>query len=365
MAMTAVRRKELVAAQRGANEPSLRIMEYQLDLMRALNYYNVQHDDKEKKKWFIGYIAKSDKKFAVALTKLDEVLFRHAGILARLVQNDNILEEKEALYLECKISELRILTDVKVVPLAVLTNVIPLPSIQDRIESAAHKHAAEFDAAIDGYIMTRSRDFSAKSYLLTNQISAPVAKRIGDLMIPLVDELREAQAGKDEQLVEGYSYFSTRELKKFIEYVDEMIADCMQQVQTAKANRIPRKHKPKPASMQTAKIKYLSEFPELGLKSVHPTAIIGSTEIWYYNTKYKVLGVLKGENGSTLAVKGTSIIGFDVQESVCMRLRKPADFFKGLSLNKRALNTAMKTLKTKPSPARGRLTEDCIILGAY
>jgi len=274
MAMTAVRRKELVAAQRGANEPSLRIMEYQLDLMRALNYYNVQHDDKEKKKWFIGYIAKSDKKFAVALTKLDEVL-------------------------------------------------------------------------------------------LTNQISAPVAKRIGDLMIPLVDELREAQAGKDEQLVEGYAYLSTRELKKFIEYVDEMIADCMQQVQTAKANRIPRKHKPKPASVQTAKIKYLSEFPELGLKSVHPTAIIGSTEIWYYNTKYKVLGVFKGENGSTLAVKGTSIIGFDVQESVCMRLRKPADFFKGLSLNKRALNTAMKTLKTKPSPARGRLTEDCIILGAY
>jgi hypothetical protein len=98
----------------------------------------------------------------------------------------------------------------------------------------------------------------------------------------------------------------------------------------------------------------MKEFTELGLKSVNPTSIIGSSELWVYNTKNRKVTVYKAESGN-LAVKGTTIIGFDIKESKTLMLRKPEEFFKGLSLGKRALGNAMN----------GRLGEDYILLGAF
>jgi hypothetical protein len=66
-----------------------------------------------------------------------------------------------------------------------------------------------------------------------------------------------------------------------------------------------------------------------------------------------------------LSIKGTTLIGFDVVGSKSMTLRKPEDFFKGLTIGKRPLNAAFKALKTKPATPNGRINEDCIILGAF
>ena len=46
-------------------------------------------------------------------------------------------------------------------------------------------------------------------------------------------------------------------------------------------------------------------------------------------------------------------------------LRKPEEFFKGLSMGKRALNSAIKNLTTKPTAPNGRINEETIILGAF
>jgi len=367
MAMNSAKRKEMVLALKGS-EPSLSTETYGSDFLKALNYYNFEHDDKDKKKWLISYVAKQDKKLAVALTKVDEHHFRHAGILARLVHNGSMLMEKEELYLANKITELTALTikPVQKVVKETPKNVIPLPSIQERMEEKAHELAGEIEGAIDDFVLNGCKsDFSAKNYLAGNQVAGPIAKRIGELFVGTAQELREAIEGEDEQLVEGYSHFTKRELKKFAEFVETIIADCQQQVQTAKANRAPRKRKEKPASVQVAKMKYMKEFTELGIKSVNPASIIGSVEVWYYNTKYKHLGVYKGENGNTLSVKGTTIIGFDIKESKRMTLRKPEEFFKGLSLGKRALNNAIKTIRTKPAVPNGRFNEETILLGAF
>lgn len=368
MVMNTAKRKELVASMKG-NEPTLSEDRYSGDLLKALNYYNFEHDDKDKKKWLLAYVAKTDKKLAVAMNKLDDNKFRHAGILARLIHNGSVLEEKEQLFLENKIQELTELSgrpDKPVVVKETPTNVIQLPSIQERMEEKAHELAGEIEGAIDDFVLNGCKsDFSTKNYLLANQVAGPIAKRIGELFVSTAEELREAIEGNDEQLVEGYSHFSKRELKKFAEFVDNIIADCQQMVQTAKANRAPRKRKEVPASKQVSKMKYLKEFTELSLKSAKLESIIGSTEVWYYNTKYKHLGVYKGENGNTLSVKGTTIIGFDLKESKRMTLRKPEEFFKGLSMGKRALNTAIKTLRTKPAVPNGRFNEDTILLGAF
>jgi hypothetical protein len=232
------------------------------------------------------------------------------------------------------------------------------------MDEKARELAGEIEGAIDDFILNKS-PFSAKNYLLSQSVSAPIAKRIGDIFIKMYNELADAINEEDAQLVEGYSNFTKRELKAFHKFVGEIVDDCHQMVQTAKADRAPRKRKPQSPTKLVSKMKFMREFAELGLKSVKPESIIGSTEVWYYNTKYRRVGVYKGEGGNPLSVKGTTIIGFDVKESQQMTLRKPEEFFKGLSLGKRALNGALKKLTTKPSAPNGRINEECILLGAF
>ena len=198
-----------------------------------------------------------------------------------------------------------------------------------------------------------------------NAISRGIVRIEGrdDGLVALEDARPELAMRDDEQLVEGYSHFTKRELKKFLAFVEEIVADCSQMVQTAKANRAPRKRKAVPLSKQVAKMKYMKEFAELKLKSCKAEDIIGSTELWVYNTKYRKVQVYKAE--SSLAVKGTTIIGFDIKESKSMTLRKPEEFFKGLSMGKRALNGAIKKLTTKPTTPNGRINEECVLLGAF
>lgn len=345
-------------------EVQLRPENYGSDLLRALNYYNVNHDDKEKKKWLISHIAQTDKKFATELLRLDEFHFRYAGILARLMGGGSELQEKEATYFNERINVLKELLG-KIAPVVAVKKVsaTPVASIQDRIEEAVRKHAAEIDGAIDDFITTKNADFSAKNYLAANNVSSPIAKRIGEFYVRTYNELADAINEEDEQLIEGYSNFSKRELKSFHKFVGQIIDDCEQMVQTAKAARAPRKRKPVPASKLAAKVKFMKEFAELNMKSVRPEAIVGATELWVYNTKYRKLQMYKAEGA--LSVKGTTVIGFDVKESKSVTLRKPEEFFKGLTIGKRPLNAAIKTVKTKPTAPNGRINEECIILGAF
>ena len=376
MATTAKRKQLIEKADRMMKgvERQLNPNHYMRDLIGALNYYNANHDDKDKKKWLISHMAKTDKKLAVELLKVDEYHFRYAGILARLMDGGSELEEKEANYFNERLVKLKEQVGSRqksqdkldkktadALAAAAPSNVI---SIQQRMEEKARELASEIDGAIDDFMINKKNDFSTKNYLLANLVAAPIAKRIGEMYVATATELRGAIEGTDEQLVEGYSHFTKRELKKFAEFVEGIISDCNQQVQTAKANRAPRKRKEKPASVQVARMKYLKEFTELNLKSTKPEGIINSTEVWVYNTKYRRISVYKADNGA-LAVKGTTILGFSVTESKQFTLRKPADFFKGLTIGKRPLNAKMKTLTTKSAVPNGRINEETIILGAF
>ena len=372
---TAAKRQKLIdkanAIMKGV-EVTLNPETYMRDLLSALNYYNSNHDDKDKKKWFIAHYAKIDKKLAVEFLKIDEYHFRYAGILARLQDGGSQLQEKELNYFNERIAFLKQQigtrqksqdkADKKAAATAAL--VAAQPSIQQRMDEKAHDLAGEIDGAIDDFILSGCKsDFSAKNYLAANTVAAPIAKRIGEFYVNQAKELREALEGKDDQLKEGYSHLTKRELKRFAEFMDQIIVDCNQMVQTAKATRAPRKRKPVPLSKQVAKVKYMKEFAELKLKSIKAEEMIGAKEVWIYNTKYRKVQVYKSDVG--LAVKGTSLIGFDVTESKSMTLRKPEEFFKGLAMTKRPLNAAFKTLKTKPATPNGRINEECIILGAF
>ncbi len=367
MATLAKRAKAHATLRKTIDEPVLDQENYNVSLTSALVWYRDNVDEKKIRKYAIEYFAKLGKKKEVlAINKADDYAVRQLGVLCRLVSNGNTLSEEHMQAID---NMVRVIIRKEELPKKIKedkTVAVPVatPSIQDRMDEKAHDLAGEIEGAIDEFITTKTTKFSTKSYLAANQVAAPIAKRIGEFFAGRIPEIKEAIAGDDDQVVEGYSNFTKRELKKFLAFLEEIVSDCQQQVQTAKANRAPRKRKAVSPTKLVSKMKFMKEFADLKLKSCKPEDIITSTELWVYNTKYRKVTVYKSDGGM-LSVKGTTILGFDVKESKTMTLRKPEEFFKGLAMGKRALNGAFKKLTTKPTTPNGRINEECILLGAF
>jgi len=44
---------------KGSLEPTIRPLSYKPDLLKALNYYNAAYDSKDKRKWTMAYVGKT------------------------------------------------------------------------------------------------------------------------------------------------------------------------------------------------------------------------------------------------------------------------------------------------------------------
>lgn len=358
----------LLASRKEAlkNEPIVSQENYNSELNTALTWYTEHYNEKQLLKFALEYFATLGKKNEVlAINKATDSEVRQLAIICRLASRDQYLSDKHKQFITDTVKALVI--KYKVVKEKKTAEVKPsnVISIQDRIEEKARDLAGEIEGAIDEFVLSKGKTtFSAKNYLLAHSVSAPIAKKIGDMYVKLYNELADAINEEDVQLVEGYSNFNKRQLKAFHKFVGDIIDDCHQMVQTAKATRAPRKRKATPPSKVVGKMKYMKEFAELNLKSCKPEDILTASELWVYNTKYRKVQVYKAEMG-TLGVKGTTVLGFSLKDSVSYTLRKPEEFFKGLSMGKRALNGAIKKLTTKPSTPNGRINEECVLLGAF
>jgi hypothetical protein len=101
----------------------------------------------------------------------------------------------------------------------------------------------------------------------------------------------------------------------------------------------------------------------LKLVSVSPTDIIGSTELWVYNTKSRKLGKYVSAEYQTLSVKGTSIINFNENLSICKTLRKPEEKLKEFkAAGKVQLRKFLDDINATDTKMNGRLNEETILL---
>ena len=115
--------------------------------------------------------------------------------------------------------------------------------------------------------------------------------------------------------------------------------------------------------LQVSKLKFKREDIELKIKSVIPSEIVGSSQVWIYNTKYKKLAVYRTEAASGIEVKGSSLQNYDPDLSEQKTLRKPAETLKEvLSAGKIQLRRIIPELTTKETPVNGRINDECIIV---
>jgi hypothetical protein len=242
------------------------------------------------------------------------------------------------------------------------------PTIQERVREAALRMTEEIENAIESF-QENPETFDPKAFKVLNLLKAVEAKAahariIKDFYARDLAELEElASGGADEQLKEGYSHRSKKQIRNLIAFYQEVMAACTMLAQEAKVNRAPRAKKAQPKEKIVAKLKYKKTDEPLKLVSINPTDIIGSKELWVYNTKSRKLGKYVASEYQELTVKGTSIINFNENTSVCKTLRKPEEKLKEFkAAGKVQLRKFLEDINATDTKMNGRINEETILL---
>ncbi len=242
------------------------------------------------------------------------------------------------------------------------------PSIQERVKEAALRMTEEIEDAIEGF-HADPENFDPKAFKMLNllkgkEVKAAHARIIKTLYSRDLAELEVLASGNaDEQLREGYSHRTKKQIKNLIAFYQEIMSACDMLAQEAKVNRAPRAKKAVPAEKIVAKLKYMKTNEPLKLVSINPTDIIGVGELWVYNTKNRKLGRYVAAEFQTLGVKGTTITGFDEFKSVCKTLRKPEEKLKEFkAAGKVQLRKFLDDINATDTKMNGRINEEIILL---
>jgi hypothetical protein len=242
------------------------------------------------------------------------------------------------------------------------------PTIQERVREAAMRMTEEIEEAIDSF-QTDPEAFDPKAFKMLNllkgkEVKAAHARIIKDFYAGDLAELEELASGsKDEQLREGYSHRSKKQIRSLITFYQEIMSACDMLAQEAKVNRKPRKAKAVPKEKLVAKLKFMKSNEPLKLVSINPTDIIDSGELWVFNCKTRKLGRYVAAEFQTLGVKGTSITGFDEFKSIQKTLRKPEEKLKEFkAAGKVQLRKFLEDINATDTKMNGRLNEETILL---
>ena len=393
------KKKTVRAVRRGAN--MLPLMPTKKLTWHKAHYYT--HYEVESKEWLTRvklYIKnKYDKKIVSSINKLPDWKVggkSHWACAAYLLENDmaDLVPDGHVKGLDKWILELAeegsALVEEKKAEEKTKKNVY-VPTIQERIRDQSQDMIEDIDEWLEGWIADPEtfdpKSFDFKKHFNKLQPSQAHARKMKTFYSDVLEDFDELErmptAGQlkkmDEhtqdqwaQLKEGYAHLKKGDIKKFRTAIEELMAALDFIIDSAKATRKPRKAKPKSATKLVEKLKYAKTDEKYKLASIDPSVIVGANELWVFNTKTRKLGKYvaanidpkgMGRDGTGLSVKGTTIIGFNEQESIQKTLRKPDEQLKAFKgAGKVALRKFMDEIATTDTKLNGRCNPDTVLL---
>lgn len=333
---------------------------YNAELLRGLNWHNYCATDKD----YIKYMEQWLKVYRAATFKQDIITWRNYTkirnticTLARMQLQGFPISEEHLQHIENYVKEFtKVAKKTKTV---IAQKEVNKPTIQDRIRAQVSGVLSDLDVRVDDAFdgnLASSDDI--KGDILSKGFKGPQLKLVQEYLTKNLIEWKQAYAGEDEQLSEGYSYVGKRNFKKIIDTFTEVMDALSQQSTRIKSQRI-RKRKPVDKKKMASKLRFMTEFE--GIKSQNPVNIIGANMVWVYDTKKRRLGYYEAEVKDSLYVKGNKIQGF---KNSCEKiLRKPDEQLSMvMGLRKNQTLNWMDTIKAKCKPMTGRMTLDTLIL---
>jgi len=347
-------------------EPKISPDNYLSGLCHAFNWYNQEKDKKDARSYLKDYITLNYTKHDIkTFDRLpDSKIITTYAWLARMVLNGSLeLKDQEQVKMSKYLESILDTSDVEEQEEEIVEEVKVLrPTVRDNMKEKVSEYLGELEGAIDDFFIT-GKELSLYTDLKSRAIPQPYCPFIDEWVKKTASEFITVYESSEDQMKEGYSNIGKRKITQLIKLISSWSEDLDRYTQFKKANRKPRIKKAKPPGLQVSKLKYKREDIELKIKSVTPSDIVGSSQVWVYNTKYKKLAVYRSEATSGIEVKGSSLQNYDPDLSEQKTLRKPADTLKEvLTVGKVQLRRIIPELTTKETPVNGRINEECIIV---
>lgn len=243
----------------------------------------------------------------------------------------------------------------------------PTISVQDRMENQLESILSSFESYVDDWLDGKSiNEFDPYKEMISYdpKIKPGHAKIIRNAFAAQYAEAKELLSKADDDLNEGYSHLSQKQKKEFVAIYEKIDSACDMIIRSNKTARVPRTAKAVSKEKIVSRLKFKDKDVEYNLVSVNPIDIVGATELWVYNTKYRKLGrYIADEMLQTLSVKGSTITGFNTSTSVQKTLRKPDEQLKQFATtNKVGLRKFLDDIKSKDQLLTGRINGETILL---
>lgn len=332
----------------------------QVEYSRALTWYGYMCDMNDAREYLTEYLKNKGRlEDAKTLKGVADIWFpTTVAWIARLISRGCRLPVDTSGYMDQKIREaLSKASSIKE------DDDTPKVSIQDRMREKTHDIIGEVEGLIDDHLEANT-NFSFYDWLTENNINPVYVGRIIEKLQPVMDELVCVGLNKDDQqLKEGYSHLTKKQLKDIVLFYKNMIDDAKRFSSNTKKTKAPRKPRVQSVEKKLKSFKYQKEDATFKIASIPPDKIIGAQELWFFSTKYKTLSVFRALDRGGLDVKGTSIIKYDENTSFTLRTgRKPEEWVKKvLEGGKIVLRKIDQELKNH-APLQTRCNENTILL---
>jgi hypothetical protein len=356
------------------NEPTWAVQPLEDRLSKltyAFNWYHYFYSKKDAKDMIISYLDRHDRaKDAKKIRGLsDSQIVPTVGWLCRMVDLGLQLTAEEQKKLDSMLDQF-LQHKQEVVEPVEEPDAAAKPNIQDRLRERVVECAGELEGLFDDFIISGAKlgaDFKPVSVMRTMNIAPQLISYIKDIWQRRLTEFDAVVAGKDADLVAGYSHLSKIQLRNCVKFCELVLADCGSYIHLKKVERKPRKVKPITPEKRAAKFKICTEFAELALKSLPASQLVDKSEAWLYDTKKrKLIHLIADEYAKCFTVKNNNVVGYSPSESLQKTLRKPAETLKAINTGgKPAARKTFKDIKATETAWNGRGSENLVILKAW
>ena len=335
----------------------------------ALNWYNYNYSNNNAQDFLAKHV--SSKNDAAAISALDASSIKTTyGFVAKMASN--------GLEFPSVLERYKIKLDEYIAKLIVDGNEVlekkqakkqakssaPVVSIQERTRNAASEHIGHIEGELDDFIESNCKSkFSTFDYLQQAEIKGGYMKYFIDHFQPIYEEVQEALRGDDEQLVEGYAFLTKPRKRKLIAFLANIINDCREWQKQSRGKRKARKRKVKTPKDLVKSLNFKKSDDDFGIESVKPSDIIGSSQVWVFDTKTRFMHKYISDIG--MSVKGSTLKEFDADQSFKKKIRESYceqvldDVVNG---GKVKLRKSIANIAAKEVPVTGRIGKEMVIV---
>lgn len=321
-----------------------------IDLIRMMNWYNLNAGTEERRKWILEYAEKRlgyDETDLSLLSSVALQLVQTVPYCARAILKGSTFAEQK------RVVDLIDNTCRKAIENArVVYNQNQAQREQSKLRSMMTRKTMLANAYWSIFEQLEGGTTNVKLDALASLTPA----EMDQIKSRLEFNLEDFKAAKNDP--EGYEGINLRASIKRLEGVLQSIS---QQSSTAKARKnttVIRKRKPVTAAKQVSKLRYAKEID--GFKSIDPEAILTSSILFVYDSKTRRLIKFSNPDGVRMVVLGSKVKAHTI---VSRTLRKPSITL--TEMRKGTIKTAERVydeLTTKDAPHSGRMTDKCLIL---